>query len=221
MCRYLMVRSDAAIGPASLIEPFAEMSRITPAPDGDPQADGWGFAWIDASGRWNLRRFPDPIWESSARFGEFPESRCFCVHARSASSPELKNNVEFNQPFVEEGHAFVFNGFLQGIALPYPVPGRIGSQKIWSLLRARLTRDGAVESLGQLTGFLNRHSRRVQAMNIGLTDGRFLYGLNQYADHEEYYRCRVHVSPGLRMICSGSLDGFDFQPAPLRRAFAL
>jgi predicted glutamine amidotransferase len=221
MCRFLLVKSGASLAPRAFLESFAELAERSPAPDGDPQADGWGIAWSRGSGLWDLRKYTDPIWESSALFGEFPESRCFCLHARSASSPELKKAVEFNQPFVDEHHAFVFNGFVEGISLPYPVPGRIGSQKIWSLLRCELETGGGVESLRAVQDLLNRRSRRVQALNLGLTDGEFLYGLCQYAEHEDYYRCHIHVDPQLRMVCSGPLPGFDFRPAPVGRVFAL
>jgi hypothetical protein len=101
------------------------------------------------------------------------------------------------------------------------VPGRIGSQKIWSLLAARLAGSGGVESLSAVRDLLNRRSRRVQALNIGLSNGDKLYGLCQYDGHEDYYRSRVYKSPDLRMICSGPLDGFDFQPAPVDRVFTL
>jgi predicted glutamine amidotransferase len=221
MCRFLMVKSAGPLAPQRFLEAFADLSEQSPAPDGGPQADGWGISWVDAAGRWNARKFPDPIWESAGLFGRFPESRCFCLHARSASAPAVKNDVEFNQPFVDGRYAFVFNGFLEGISLPYPVPGRLGSQKIWALLRARLKASGCPESLREIKDLLNRRSRRVQALNIGLNDGDHLYGLCQYAGHEDYYRCRVHVSPGLRMICSGPLEGFDFRPAPVSRVFAL
>ncbi|OGD18937.1 MAG: hypothetical protein A2W03_13875 [Candidatus Aminicenantes bacterium RBG_16_63_16] len=221
MCRFLMVKSAGPLAARGLLEPFARLAARSPAPDGDPQADGWGISWIDGAGAWEVRKFTEPIWESAARFGEFPDSRFFCLHARSASSPEIKNAVEFNQPFAGDRYAFVFNGFLEGISLPYPVPGRIGSQKIWSLLAARLAGSGGVESLTAVRDLLNRRSRRVQALNIGLSDGEYLYGLCQYDGNEEYYRCRVHVSPGLAMVCSGPLEGFAFRPAPVDRAFAL
>src|SRR5512139_2318642 len=212
MCRFLMIQSVVPLSPERFLEPFAELSERSPAPDGDPQADGWGISWIDAANRWNVRKFPDPIWESAAHFGEFFESRCFCLHARSASSPEFKNAVEFNQPFIDNRCAFVFNGFVEGISLPYPVPGRIGSQKIWELLRFRLANTGGIESLRDVRDLLNRRSRRVQALNIGLSDGEYLYGLCKYADHEDYYRMRVYITPELRMVCSGPLKGFDFLP---------
>jgi len=221
MCRFLVIKSAHPVVPRGFLESFAELAERSPAPDGDPQADGWGISWTDASGRWQARKFTEPIWESTARFAEFPGSRSICIHARSASAPELKNDLAFNQPFVDGRYAFVFNGFLEGISLPFPVPGRIGSQKIWELVRARLADSGGQDSLTEVHDLLNRRSRRVQALNIGLSNGDKLYGLCQYDGHEDYYRCRVHDAPELRMICSGPLDGFDFQPAPVDRVFTL
>ena len=221
MCRFLMVKSAAALSPREFLESFADLAERSPAPDGDPQADGWGISWTDGFGNWYASKFPEPIWESAARFVEFPATRSFCLHARSASSPELKGDVDFNQPFIDGRYAFVFNGFLEGISLPFPVPGRIGSQKIWELVRSRLEEVGGPRSLADVRDLLNRRSRRVQALNIGLSNGDKLYGLCQFDGHEDYYRCRVHDAPELRMICSGPLDGFDFQPAPVDRVFTL
>ncbi len=147
MCRFLMIKSAIPVVPREFLESFAELAERSPAPDGDPQADGWGISWTDASGRWQACKFTEPIWESAARFVEFPGSRSICIHARSASAPELKNDLAFNQPFVDGRYAFVFNGFLEGISLPFPVPGRIGSQKIWELVRSRLAGSGGQDSL--------------------------------------------------------------------------
>ena len=221
MCRFLMVRSAAPLDPQPFLVSFADLAERSPAPDGDPQADGWGISWLGESGQWDSRKYTDPIWESVSLFDRFPESRSFCLHARSASSPRLKDNVEFNQPFVGGRYAFVFNGFLEGISLPFPVPGRIGSQKIWELVRARLAGAGGRRSLTEVHELLNRRSRRVQALNMGLTDGGRLYGLSQFDGHEDYYRCRVHRSADLKMICSGPLEGFEFGPAPVNRVFSL
>lgn len=216
-----MVKSDEPQRPERFLAGFAELSERSPAPDGDPQADGWGISWLEAGGCWKTRKFLAAVWESDHLFSGFPESAFFCIHARSASSPDLKNILAFNQPFIDGRFAFVFNGFLQGISLPYPVPGEIGSQKIWALLHSLLESAGPPESLEELKALLNRRARRVQALNIGLCDGENLYGLCQYAEHEGYYRCWDHVSQGLRMICSGPLDGFDFRPAPRNSVFVL
>jgi predicted glutamine amidotransferase len=221
MCRFLMVKSEAPVATGKFLEAFADLAERSPAPDGDPQADGWGISWIDDSGVWQARKYPESVWESAGLFGGYGDSRCFCIHARSASAPDLKNDVDYNQPFVDGRYAFVFNGFLEGMSLPYPVPGRIGSQKIWALLRSRLASSGGPESLRELKDLLNRRSRRVQALNIGLNDGDRLYGFCQYEGNEDYYRSRVHDAPELRMICSGPLDGFNFQPAPVDRVFTL
>jgi predicted glutamine amidotransferase len=221
MCRFLMIKSASPVIPREFLEPFAELAERSPAPDGDPQADGWGISWTDESGLWQARKFTEPIWESAPRFVEFPGSRSICIHARSASAPGLKNDVDFNQPFVDGRYAFVFNGFLEGISLPFPVPGRIGSQKIWELVRARLSDAGGRQSLAEVHGLLNRRSRRVQALNMGLSNADKLYALCQYDGHEDYYRSRVYDSPELRMICSGPLAGFAFLPAPVDRVFAV
>jgi predicted glutamine amidotransferase len=221
MCRFLMVKSSAPLKPERFLEGFADLAERSPAPDGDPQADGWGISWLDNAGLWRTSKHPEPVWESGSLFKSVPESPLFCIHARSASSPDLKDNLDFNQPFVNDRYSFVFNGFLQGMSLPQPVPGRIGSQKIWTLLHGLLEEAGPALSLEKLRGLLNRSAKRIQALNIGLSDGLNLYGLCQYAEHEEYYRLWSHSTNGLRMIGSGPLDGFDFRPVPLNSVLVL
>jgi hypothetical protein len=44
MCRFLIVRSAEALDPGALLASFAEMARLSRAPDGDRQVDGWGAA---------------------------------------------------------------------------------------------------------------------------------------------------------------------------------
>ena len=45
MCRFLIVRTSSPLDPRGLMSEFAEMARLSRAPDGDRQADGWGVAW--------------------------------------------------------------------------------------------------------------------------------------------------------------------------------
>ena len=152
MCRFLIVRSAEAFDPGPLFRAFAEMARLSRAPDGDRQADGWGAALQDPSGGWLSRKSLRPIWQDGEALDEIPAGRIFLLHARSASFSDQKEMLEFNQPFVEGRRAFVFNGLLKGVAFPRPLEGRIGAQKIWALIRGLLGREDPADSLRLLAG---------------------------------------------------------------------
>jgi predicted glutamine amidotransferase len=222
MCRFLMVRSGRPIDPGPFLESFAELARTTPAPDGDWQGDGWGFAWREDEA-WQVVKSDRPIWDDSTVLKKPPAATVFCVHARSASFPHQKNRVDLNQPYVDGPFAYVFNGFLEGVTPPAPLPGEIGAQKIWSRLKNSLAGAAAAapeNALDDLAAFLDRHARKIHGLNVGLCDGRRLYALTRFDADENYYRLRGFRSPGLSMVCSGPLPGWDFEPLPPGRAIA-
>jgi predicted glutamine amidotransferase len=220
MCRLLMVRSDTPIDPRPLLESFAELARTTPAPDGDWQGDGWGAAWRE-DGAWRAFTSERPIWEDGPARSRLPASNIFCAHARSASFVHQKNRPDLNQPYVDGRWAYVFNGFLEGVASPVPLPGEIGAQKIWSRLKTELESPGRtdpIRALDALADFLGRHTRAIRGLNVGLSDGRRLYALTRYDADEKYYRLQGFRSPELSIVCSGPLPSFDFAPLPPNQA---
>lgn len=214
MCRFLIARSPAPFLPAELMTAFAEMVEASRAPDGDRQKDGWGIGWIDQNRRWQVHKSIHPIWEDGEFFFCIPASRIFLVHARSASFPGQQVNPAYNQPFVMGAYGFVFNGLLQGVSLPVPVSGEIGSQKIWTLLSKKLLRLPPVLSLEETARYLSQHSRRIQALNIGLCDQTNFYMFSRFEDSTDYYRLWFHDSLPLKLVCSEPLSGFDFIPLP-------
>jgi len=221
MCRFLMIKSQLPYQAADVLSKFAAMAEESRAPDGDRQADGWGIGWLDQEGHWQVRKSLRSIWQETDSLDEFPASRLFLVHARSASFPHQKDVLEYNQPYIEESYGFVFNGLLEGVTLPFPVGGRIGAQKIWSLLSAGLGRSGPKESLIELAGDLGRYSRRVQALNIGLAGQGRLYAYCRYEGDGGYYQLQYLDFPDLQMVCSEALAGFNFQPVPRGRVLRL
>jgi predicted glutamine amidotransferase len=221
MCRFLMARSLTPFHPAELLMAFAGMAEASRAPDGDRQKDGWGVGWLDPGGRWHVHKSDLPVWADSESFFSIPSSRTFLVHARSASFPGQNNNPAFNQPFVAGAYGFVFNGLLQGVSLPVSVPGEIGSQKIWSLLSMKLRTQTPVSSVEETARFLVRHSRRVQALNIGLCEQKSFTVFSQFDDLSDYYRLWSHDSQSLKLVCSEPLAEFNFVPVPAGRPLVL
>jgi predicted glutamine amidotransferase len=137
------------------------------------------------------------------------------AHVRSASFPGQKGVVEYNQPFVADSHAFVFNGLLNNVSAPFPVEGRIGSQKIWSLLQRFLNCSRPAAGMSALVCLLEFWAGEIQALNMGLFEDRRLFVYCRQTDDGQYYRLRVHRTPSLTMVCSEALDGLPWQSVPL------
>ena len=215
MCRFLMMRSEAPLRPTDLLEKFADMASRSRSPDGDRQADGWGVAWLDEQGGWSVRKSPNPIWTETQDFSNIPPCQNLAAHVRSASFPDHKGVVEFNQPFLADSSAFVFNGLLQGVSFPFPVEGRIGSQKIWSLLQQSINGGGPAAGMAALVSLLESRAREIQALNLGLVDGRRLFVYCRQTEAGPYYDLKIHRSPSLTLVCSEPLAGLAWRGVPL------
>ena len=70
------------------------------------------------------------MWDADTR--QFPASRLFLVHARSAYRDE-GIVVENNMPFYDEDAVFIFNGELHGVRIKEE--GRIGAEKIFRVIK--------------------------------------------------------------------------------------
>jgi predicted glutamine amidotransferase len=210
-----MMRSEAPLRPMGLLEKFADMASRSRSPDGDRQADGWGVAWLDERGGWSVRKSLNPIWTETYDFSNIPPCQILAAHVRSASFPEHKRVVEFNQPFLVDSYAFVFNGLLQGVSFPFPVEGRIGSQKIWSLLQQSINGGGPAAGISALVRQLESGAREIQALNLGLFQGRRLFVYCRQAGVGPYYQLKIHRTPALTLVCSEALAGLRWQSVPL------
>ena len=216
MCRFLLAKSEKSFNPNSLIKKFAEMSKASKAYDGDSQGDGCGVSWMD-KGKWQTKTSIKPIWKVTEMFFDIPSTTNVIAHARSASFPQHKGILEYSQPYVYKNYAFVFNGLLKGVALPYQLEGTIGAQKIWSLLNKFLQVYSPNESLLRTVDILNKHTREIQALNIGLSDGDEIYIYTQFGKHPDYYQLRSHQKDDLIIVCSESLEGMEFRPIETKR----
>ncbi|MDP4011559.1 MAG: class II glutamine amidotransferase [Candidatus Roizmanbacteria bacterium] len=210
MCRFLLAKSREKQDPTQLLESFADMAQKSKAYDGDWQGDGWGASW------WNGRSWEQyvslkPVWEDREFFSFIPETSLLCIHARSASFERHKNTIEFNQPYIQGRYAFVFNGLLKGVTLPHPLSGTIGAQKIWSLLQIYLKKYSPENALKRTVTDLNKHSRFIQALNIGLSDGKNIYAYTQYATHPQYYHLGHSTSKETTIVVSEQIEGYEFE----------
>lgn len=207
MCRFLVALGAAPFAPGELVARFTEMAEASRSPDGDRQGDGWGLAWLDDEDRWQRIRSLAPIWEDDAPLAAPRATRGIAVHARSASFPGDRGDLEHNQPFLIGGSAFVFNGLLSGVSLPGRRGGEIGAQRIAALLGAFLRRQAAPAAVGRLLELLERRSRRIAALDLAVADRDEIVGLCRFESHAQYYRLHQIERDGVRMVCSEPLDG--------------
>lgn len=207
MCRLLLVQSSQSVKPKALLTKFAQMAEKSKTLDGDWQGDGWGIAWLDEKNKWQVKKSLQPIWKETKVFGEFPQTSLFVAHARSASFPHHKGIIEFNQPYISDKYAFVFNGLLRGVSLP-SIPGKIGAEKIWFLLQQELKKSNPQEALEKTKQLLTTISKEIVALNIGLATRENIYSLNHFTKHPEYYFLHEWNEGNSKVVCSESLGGF-------------
>ncbi len=206
MCRFLLVKNKKPIRIYNLLQAFAQACQKSRTPDGDRHADGWGISFLAGNGCWIIRHSLLPIWKEVDIFPFIPESRFFIVHARSASFPEQKGLIEYNQPFVSENYVYVFNGFIKGMLLPEQIEGNIGSQKLWSLLKIILKRQEPRKALIALKDLCRQNAREINALNIGLCDGDKIYGLCYFEQYPEYYSMYLSRDLAFTFISSEKLS---------------
>jgi predicted glutamine amidotransferase len=206
MCRFLVVKSEEKICPAPLLEAFANMAEKSRTFDGDWQGDGWGVAWLGDENKWQRYRSLKPVWKDREQFVRIPDTKVFTVHARSASFADQKGILEYNQPYFNDRFSFVFNGHISGVKLPSSIPGKIGAEKIWSLLQNFLEKNDPGTALEKIKHILEKNSKSIQALNIGLADKDNIYSLNIFSHHPECYQLWHHEDSGRKIICSEKLD---------------
>lgn len=213
MCRFLLAKFEQSQSATELLEKFAEMCRQSKSLDGDDQGDGWGLAYVEG-GQWQKTSSLEPIWEDQAEFANLPKTTMLVAHARSASFPDQKGVLAYNQPFVYRQHVFVFNGLLQGVKLDRPIPGKIGSQKIWYLVKELLKQGKSPRQALSLTvDLLKQSSKRVQALNLGLATFDDFWASCNYDDPtSSYYQLQIYQNTKQKLVCSEPLPGFEFQP---------
>ncbi|MGE3540656.1 MAG: class II glutamine amidotransferase [Candidatus Tectimicrobiota bacterium] len=213
MCRFVLITAPTACDMRPLLQQFATMCAQSHGLDGSGwQGDGWGLAWKDAAGHWQVQRSVAPIWTEPDRLAALPRTRHLLAHARSASFAQHVGDLAYCQPYVHGPYAFVFNGFLQGVRLPRRVPGSLGTEKIWALVQAQLALGEAPQqALASVYALLERHSRRIQACNLGLSDGQRYAFYNGNPQGEPYYQLHQAQQEALHLVCSEPFGTLQWQ----------
>lgn len=213
MCRFILLAAPEPCDMRSLVAQFAEMCAHSHGLDGSGwQGDGWGIAWKDTAEQWQVQRSLAPIWTETAALVHLPPTRHLLVHARSASFAHHVGDLVYCQPYVQGAYAFVFNGFLQGVRLPRRVSGAIGAEKIWALVQEQLAwGQPPQQALAAVYALLERHSRHIQACNLGLSDGHTYAFYNGNPQGQPYYQLHQSRQDALHIVCSEPFGDWQWQ----------
>ena len=205
-----MVKSSQPLDTKALLTEFAQMCRLSRTPEKDRQADGWGVAWPEDN-HWQLHKSLKPIWQDSTTFASIPQSQVLIAHARSASFANQTGILEYNQPYTDANLAFVFNGLIRAVKLPSPVPGKIGAQKTFHLLKQQLKNNSSLPSaLTHVYQLLAASSASLRGLNLGLAQGNTLAALCAYQEDPDYFTLHYHLSPSLKLICSQPIGNYQY-----------
>lgn len=196
MCRLLMVRGETELDPATYLGQFREISRQSR----EYQGHGWGCAWLAQNGHWQFYRNLNPVWEDETN--NFPETRLFIAHARSAFRDE-GICIENNMPFSDGNTVFVFNGELQGVRIREE--GRIGAEKIYNYLK-RFDRGDLGAAVSRGIGVIDKRTRYIRAMNIFLAESNAVHVVSWFGEEPEYFQMRQAIDHRAHIICSMPLD---------------
>jgi len=143
----------------------------------------------------------------------------FAIHARSASFPQHKNNIEYNQPYINDSYSYVFNGLLKGVTLS--LPGEIGAQKIWQLLNVYLKKTNLTQAVYKTTDILKKNSRNIQALNIGIAGKNTISAYCHFTAHPDYYSLQYSDNSDIKIICSEVIEEFEFKSLPTNSLITL
>jgi predicted glutamine amidotransferase len=212
MCRFAVISAQQPFQSDGWLHDFAAMAEASRSPDGDRQGDGWGASWLDANGQWQRHRSLAPVWLDRAWFAHVPPTRCLVLHARSASFPEERTDIERCQPFMLGRHAFVFNGLLRGVSLPVSRPGMIGAQRLATLTGALLARNTPTAALTRLWRLLHERTAAIPAINLALTDGHRIAVLSHCEVTPDYYRLWTHRNDDTVALASEPLASGNWRP---------
>ncbi len=213
MCRFLLSKFSEQSNPIDLLIDFAQMCRESKSLDGDDQGDGWGLAYQN-NGQWQHVASLDPIWQDLDLLREIPKTNFIVAHARSASFPHQRGIIEYNQPFISGEYVFVFNGMIKGVELKNPVPGKIGSQKIWHLIQTELKKSiFPAQALKNVFHYLQSNSKEIVALNVALASTDDFWTLCSYKkSSNNYYQLQQFENKKIKIVCSEILPGFKFKP---------
>jgi glutamine amidotransferase len=192
MCRLLVVSAEKPLVVKPYLENFAYISEHSK----DYQGHGWGCAYRDDGGTWEVYRNINPVWEE--HFERFPPTRLLVAHARSAFE-DRDITVENNMPFFDGRYVYIFNGELRGVKIREE--GRIGAEKIFNFIK-RFDRGNMPEAMKKAVNIIRKRSRYVRGMNIIMVDREHICLSSFFTEDEEYFTVHYKEGHEILTICS-------------------
>jgi predicted glutamine amidotransferase len=177
MCRLLAVKAVSPFAITPHLEKFAFISKHSK----EYQGHGWGCAYQDMEGAWQIYKNINPIWEDD--LSVFPDTRLLVAHARSAFE-DRDIVIENNMPFFDGRTVFVFNGELRGVRIK--AEGRIGAEKIFNTIR-RFDKGDTTEALSKATRIIKKRTQYIRGMNIILINEQGICVFSHFNEDEDYF----------------------------------
>ena len=198
MCRLLTVRSQIpfAIGPH--LEKFAHIAKNSK----EYQGHGWGCAYLDPAGQWQIYHNIKPVWEDDPR--RFGNTSLLVAHARSAFE-DRDIAVENNMPFFDGRTVYIFNGELRGVKIREE--GRIGAEKIFNYIR-RFDHGDTQQALIKAVGIIKKRTHHIRAMNILLVNETGIFVSSYFTEDRSYFTMSYREGDDL-IICSDAYPSED------------
>ena len=170
------------------------------------QGHGWGCAYQDTRGEWQIYRNISPVWEDDLT--GFPDTRLLVAHARSAFE-DRDIVVENNMPFFDGRTVFVFNGELRGVRIK--AEGRIGAEKIFNFIR-RFDRGDTAQAVSRAADIIKQRSRYIRGMNMILVNTQGICIFSHFNEDREYFTLHYkNGGPGQTdlIVCSDPYPSED------------
>lgn len=208
MCRLLFLYNPNGFDPNPHLEAFRELSKNSK----EYQGHGWGCAWLNHQGYWDVYRNIKPVWEDDAQ--PVDHARVFLAHARSAFRDE-GICIENNMPFEDGENVFIFNGELRGVKIK--AEGRIGAEKIFNYIK-RFDRGDLQQAVEKGVDIIEKRTRYIRAMNFFLSNDQAVHLCSVFNEDPDYFQlCETRMDDAL-VICSQTYwqDRYDWAPIPNR-----
>ena len=191
MCRLLAVKAGSPFAITPHLKKFAAISKHSK----EYQGHGWGCAYQDTGGAWQIYRNINPIWEDD--LSGFPDTRLLVAHARSAFE-DRDIVIENNMPFFDGRTVFVFNGELRGVRIK--AKGRIGAEKIFNYIR-RFDKGDTQQALTRAVAIIKKRTRHIRGMNIIMVNETGIFLSSYFTEDESYFTMSYRQGDDL-VICS-------------------
>jgi len=197
MCRLLTVKSDTPFAIAPHLMRFAEIARNSR----EYQGHGWGCAYRDKTGGWQIYRNIKPVWEDD--FSRFGTTGLLVAHARSAFE-DKDIRVENNMPFFDGRTVYIFNGELRGVKIREA--GRIGAEKIFNYIR-RFDQGDTREAITKAVAIIRKRTRHIRGMNIIMVNESGIFVSSYFSEDHDYFTLHYKEKGRELVICSKSYPG--------------